>query len=74
MSLIVIAVILIIAVPIFLFVARRAVRLFIRLALVGVFILAILAGAFAWWWYSPGDTSQPHGDSHPANAKRSPSR
>ena len=37
----------------FYFVAKRVLRLAIRLALVGGVLFALLAGAVAWWWYDP---------------------
>jgi hypothetical protein len=39
----------------FFFVFKRLLRMAIRLAVVGAILLALLAGAFAWWWYSPLD-------------------
>jgi len=37
----------------FFFVLKRVLRMAIRLAVVGALLLALLAGAFAWWWYAP---------------------
>ncbi len=37
----------------FFFVAKRVLRMAIRLALVGGVLFALLAGAVAWWWYDP---------------------
>ena len=37
----------------FLFVLKRVLRMAIRLAVVGALLLALLAGAGAWWWYGP---------------------
>jgi len=37
----------------FYFVAKRVLRMAIRLALVGAVLFALLAGAVAWWWYDP---------------------
>ncbi|HYH87091.1 MAG TPA: hypothetical protein VEX60_16685 [Pyrinomonadaceae bacterium] len=39
----------------FFFVLKRVLRMAIRLAVVGALVLALLAGAVAWWWYSPLD-------------------
>lgn len=35
------------------FVFKRLLRMAIRLAVVGAILLALVAGAVAWWWYSP---------------------
>ena len=37
----------------FYFVAKRLLRMAIRLAVVGAVLFALLAGAVAWWWYDP---------------------
>ena len=37
----------------FFFVLKRVLRMAFRLAVVGALLLALLAGAFAWWWYAP---------------------
>lgn len=37
----------------FFFVLKRVLRMAIRLAFVGALLLALLAGAVAWWWYAP---------------------
>ncbi|HEX3560940.1 MAG TPA: hypothetical protein VHU19_17185 [Pyrinomonadaceae bacterium] len=37
----------------FFFVFKRLLRMALRLAVVGAILLALLAGAVAWWWYSP---------------------
>ena len=37
----------------FFFVLKRVLRMAIRLAVVGALLLALLAGAVAWWWYAP---------------------
>ena len=37
----------------FYFVAKRVLRIAIRLALLGAALFALLAGAVAWWWYDP---------------------
>ncbi|MBC7930986.1 MAG: hypothetical protein H7Z38_10535, partial [Rubrivivax sp.] len=39
----------------FFFVLKRVLRMAIRLAVVGALLLALLAGAIAWWWYAPLD-------------------
>ncbi len=38
---------------IFFFVAKRLLRMAIRLAVIGAVLFALLAGAVAWWWYDP---------------------
>ena len=52
MELVVIAVIALVGFWLFLFVFKRVLRMALRLAVLGAIILALLAGAFAWWWYS----------------------
>jgi hypothetical protein len=37
----------------FFFVLKRVLRMAIRLAFIGALLLALLAGAVAWWWYAP---------------------
>jgi hypothetical protein len=44
---------------VFFFLLKRTVRLFIRLALLGIIALLMLAGAFAWWWYGMSETNSP---------------
>ena len=34
-------------------VLKRALRMAIRLAVVGALLLALLVGAVAWWWFDP---------------------
>ncbi|HWW74369.1 MAG TPA: hypothetical protein VNZ44_03180 [Pyrinomonadaceae bacterium] len=38
---------------IFFFVLKRVLRMAVRLAFVGALLLALVAGALAWWWYAP---------------------
>ena len=52
----------------FYFVAKRLLRMAIRLAVVGAILFALLAGAVAWWWYDP------LGSSSSSNQNRSSSR
>ncbi len=47
----------------FYFVAKRVLRMAVRLALLGGVLFALLAGAVAWWWYDPLGPS----DAGPAN-------
>ena len=37
----------------FFVVLKRVLRMAVRLAVVGALLLALLAGAFAWWWFDP---------------------
>jgi hypothetical protein len=37
----------------FFVVLKRVLRMALRLAVVGALLLALLAGALAWWWYEP---------------------
>ena len=37
----------------FFMVLKRVLRMALRLAVVGALLLALLVGAFAWWWYDP---------------------
>ena len=38
---------------IFFFVLKRVLRMAVRLAFVGALLLALVAGAVAYWWYEP---------------------
>lgn len=44
---------------VFLFLARRAMRWAVRLALLGIVLLALLVGSIAWWWYGASNTGTP---------------
>jgi hypothetical protein len=55
----------------FFFVLKRVLRMAIRLAFVGALLLALLAGAVAWWWYAPSQGSTPGRNS---NATARPAR
>ncbi|HEX8652335.1 MAG TPA: hypothetical protein VF708_16090 [Pyrinomonadaceae bacterium] len=55
-------------------IARRALRLVVRLALVLMLVLVLLIGGLAWWYGSDSSSSsKPYGGS-PAGTRRSPSR
>ncbi len=58
----------------FYFVAKRLLRMAIRLAVVGAFLFALLAGAVAWWWYDPlgssGGSNRNRNSSRPARPAR----
>ncbi len=45
----------------FLFVLKRVLRMAVRLAVVGALLLALLAGAVAWWWYGPSGDAPTRG-------------
>lgn len=51
----------------------RTVRFIMRLALIGVLILALLVGALAWWYATSGSTSPPE-QSRPTNKRRASSK
>ena len=56
------------------FIARRALRLMVRLALVCVLVLLLLAGGLVWWYGSDNTrTSKPYGGS-PSGTRRATSR
>jgi hypothetical protein len=54
----------------FFFVFKRLLRMAIRLALLGAVVLALLAGAFAWWWYAPFERNANQNRNAPARATR----
>jgi hypothetical protein len=56
-------------------IARRALRLVVRLALVGMLVLVLLIVGLAWWWYGSGNTrtSKPYGGS-PSGTRRNTAR
>ena len=55
--------------------ARRAVRLFVRLALAGVMIIVMIVGAVVSWWYVSNGASTSQGDAtRPSNPRRAPIR
>ena len=56
------------------FIARRALRLMVRLALVCVLVLLLLAGGLVWWYGSDNTpTSKPYGGS-PSGTRRATPR
>jgi hypothetical protein len=61
---------------VFLFMAKRAVRWAIRLALLGIVVLALVVGGLAWWWYyGSGSQSAPAvKETRPAATRRANSR
>jgi hypothetical protein len=72
---VIIAVSAILIIGVLFLVARRALRLVVRLAIVGMLVLVLLAIGLAWWWYGSGNTpaSKPYGGS-PSGTRRSTSR
>lgn len=58
----------------FFFVLKRVLRMAIRLAFVGAMLLALLAGAFAWWWYAPLSGSTPGRNRNAAARPARPAR
>ena len=69
MELVVIAVIALVGFWLFLFVFKRVLRMALRLAVLGAIILALLAGAFAWWWYAPSERTPPSNRNAPRQAR-----
>lgn len=60
-----------------LIVLRRVVRLAIRLALVGVILVALLTGAGVWWWHNGSGGASvppPARESHTGTPRRGSSR
>ncbi|HEX8097939.1 MAG TPA: hypothetical protein VF507_07880, partial [Pyrinomonadaceae bacterium] len=58
----------------FLFVARRALRMAVRLTLAGIVILALVVGAVVWWWYGTSTQGPPAQNRPAATQKRGNSR
>ena len=52
--------------------ARRMLRLAIRLSLAGLLILLLIGGGVAWWWFNPNASEQ--NATRPANTRRTTSR
>jgi len=70
MELAVIIVVAVVGFSLFFFVLKRVLRMAIRLALVGAVLLALLVGAFAWWWYEPFGSGVNQKRNAPARATR----
>jgi hypothetical protein len=72
MELVIIIVIALVGFWLFLFILKRVLRMAIRLAVVGALLLALLAGALAWWWYDPlgGPKSNRNAPARPARNAR----
>jgi multisubunit Na+/H+ antiporter MnhC subunit len=59
-----------VAVALFLLIARRALRIAIKLALVGVLVVLLIAGASVGWWRGWfGSSSRPEKKSTPTNQR-----
>jgi hypothetical protein len=53
-----------------LFLLWRTLKFFLRLALVGLVLLAVVAGLFAWGRYGAGDETRPAPRASNANSRR----
>lgn len=65
-----IAVVVALAGVVVLFLLWRTLKMFVRLALVGLVVLAVVLGLFAWGWYGAGDSPRPAPRRANANARR----
>jgi hypothetical protein len=68
LAIIVGVVVVVFAVWLILVMARRVLRLAVRLALAGVVVLALVLGAVAWWWYGMGSSFSPR-ENRPATRR-----
>lgn len=53
--------------------ARRMLRLAIRLALGGALVVLLIIGGLVWWWFNSGGASEQNAN-RPANTRRTTSR
>ena len=61
----------IVALWVFFFLAKRAVRMMVHLTLAVVLLVIMFAGALAWWWHGwSGSTPQPRQEMRNAPATR----
>jgi heme/copper-type cytochrome/quinol oxidase subunit 4 len=68
-------VVVMVALWVFLFMAKRAMRWAIRLTLLGIVVLALLVGALAWWlYYGSSAPFAPAKETRPAATRRANSR
>jgi hypothetical protein len=71
---IIVAVFGILSIGVLFLLARRALRLIVRLALVGLLLLFLFGGGLAWWWYGSGNSLLNKNDNRPSNTRRTNSR
>ena len=65
-----IAVVVALAGLVVLFLLWRTLKFFLRLALVGLVLLAVVAGLAAWGWFGAGDARRPAPRAANANSRR----
>jgi hypothetical protein len=72
MELVIIIAIALVGFWLFFVVLKRVLRMALRLAVVGALLLALLAGAGAWWWYDPlgGSSNTNRNAARPARNSR----
>ena len=70
MGIIAIIVVALVGFWLFFFVLKRLLRMALRLAVVGALLLALVAGAVAWWWYSPLERGTGQNRNAPARSTR----
>ena len=76
MSLVISVIAIVLGVAVFFFIARRVLRIALKLAIVGVLLLLLLAGAvFGWWqgWFSFGSPTERPPSTQRPNSNRRPS-
>ena len=76
MSLVISVIVIVLGVAVFFFIARRVLRIALKLAIVGVLLLLLLAGAvFGWWqgWFSFGSRTERPPLTQRPNSNRRPS-
>lgn len=64
----------VLAIWIFLVIAKRTLRLAVRLMLAGIVILAVAGGALAWWYGMFGTAASQQRDARPATLRRTNNR
>ena len=70
MEIIAIIVVALVGFWLFFFVLKRLLRMAFRLAVVGAVLLALVAGAVAWWWYSTPERGAGQNRNAPARTAR----
>ncbi len=71
MELVIIIAVALVGFWLFFVVLKRVLRVALRLAVVGALLLALLAGAVAWWWYDPlGGTTKTNTNRNAARPAR----